>query len=99
MASSAASRPLGELGPSAEPAGALRSSFKGATEASPEVGPAFHALALPSLSSSPCPSVVRPATAMIFRSTQMESCRVKSNSSTKLVLSHNNRRGASALSD
>ena len=29
------------------------SSFKGAAEASPEVGPAFHALALPSLSSSP----------------------------------------------
>lgn len=54
MASSAASRPLGELGPSAEPAGALMASFKGATEASPEVGPAFHALALPSLSSSPC---------------------------------------------
>ena len=54
MASSAASGPLGELGPSAEPAGALMSSFKGAAEASPEVGPAFHALALPSLSSSPC---------------------------------------------
>ena len=33
------------------------SSFKGATEASPEVGPAFHRLALPSLSSSPWPFI------------------------------------------